>query len=217
MKLENKIFLVGIIFATATSFLVNIKTGYFSFNKALTYDWALFISTWVYDAFILLTIILFFVFEKKYKQKGTFTKCFWIMLIVAVIINLFKYTPIGEYLSRPSGYVGGFPSGHSATAFAMAFLVSVYSPKLTLFVYSVASSVAFSRIFAGTETPAHYPYQVVGGVFFGMFLVYILYVYWNKFNDFLLNKFNNNREPFTINKEDSKTIVVKKEKEDSIN
>lgn len=216
MKLENKIFLVGIIFATATSFLVNIKTGYFSFNKALTYDWALFISTWVYDAFILLTIILFFVFEKKHKQKGIFAKCFWIMLIVAVTINLFKYTPIGEYLSRPSGYVGGFPSGHSATAFAMAFLVSVYSPRLTLFVYSIASAVAFSRIFAGTETPAHYPYQVVGGVFFGLFLVYILYTYWNKSNNFFLNKCNN-REPSAISKGDSKTIVVKKEKEDSIN
>ena len=217
MKLENKIFLVGIIFATATSFLVNIKTGYFSFNKALTYDWALFISNWVYNSFILFAITSLFIFEKRNKKKGTFAKCFWIMLIVAVTINLFKYTPIGEYNLRPSGHIGGFPSGHSATAFAMAFLVSVYSPRLTLFVYSIASSVAFSRIFAGTGSPAHYPYQVVGGVFFGVFLVYILYTYWNKSNNFFLNKCNNNRESSAISKEDSKTIVVKKEKEDSVN
>jgi undecaprenyl-diphosphatase len=52
-----------------------------------------------------------------------------------------------------------FPSGHSATAFAGAWLFGCYFRKLRPLFYTIASLVAFSRIYLGD----HYPGDVVSG------------------------------------------------------
>ena len=57
-----------------------------------------------------------------------------------------------------------FPSGHSAGAFAGAWLLNQRSPKWSLPRYIVASLVAFSRIYLGD----HYPGDVVSGSLFGL-------------------------------------------------
>jgi undecaprenyl-diphosphatase len=56
-----------------------------------------------------------------------------------------------------------FPSGHSATAFAGAWIFTRYFPRLTALWYSIAGLTAFSRIYLGD----HYPGDVTSGSLLG--------------------------------------------------
>jgi undecaprenyl-diphosphatase len=63
-----------------------------------------------------------------------------------------------------------FPSGHSATAFAGAWLFTRYFPRLAALWYSIAGLTAFSRIYLGD----HYPGDVVSGSLLGTLFAMLL-------------------------------------------
>ena len=82
-----------------------------------------------------------------------------------------------EAVGRPRPYVahpdpppllhagdGSFPSGHAATSFAGAALVSRYLPGGRPVLFGVAVAVAFSRLYVGV----HYPSDVVAGAALGL-------------------------------------------------
>ncbi|MEM8535388.1 MAG: phosphatase PAP2 family protein [Chloroflexota bacterium] len=65
---------------------------------------------------------------------------------------------------KPAGY--SFPSGHSAAAFAGAWLMSRHYPQWRSAFYALATVVGFSRVYLG----AHYPGDVATGAASGTLL-----------------------------------------------
>lgn len=59
-----------------------------------------------------------------------------------------------------------FPSGHTASSFASAWILSTVWPKSAPVLLALASTVGFSRIYVG----AHYPGDVASGAILGMLL-----------------------------------------------
>ena len=57
-----------------------------------------------------------------------------------------------------------FPSGHTSTSFACAFVISRLAPRLTVPVFVLAALIGFSRIYVGV----HYPLDVLAGAIFGV-------------------------------------------------
>ena len=57
-----------------------------------------------------------------------------------------------------------FPSGHTSTGFACAYVISRLAPRLAVFVYVLAALIGFSRIYVGV----HYPIDVLAGAVLGL-------------------------------------------------
>ncbi|MBQ7258105.1 MAG: phosphatase PAP2 family protein [Abditibacteriota bacterium] len=182
MKIENKILIVGLIFATLTGVAVFIDWESF-LDLHILGECGYFFSNYVYIAFMLFGIIYTIVLSRKYEEcKGVFWQALIVILLLTALHMGIKAV-FGEWTPRPSKLHGGFPSGHSQVVFALAFLMSVRNKKLTILTFLVAALIAWSRIYSvrfveGVEyIPAHYPYQVLFGSYFGVLLTYLMYEY----------------------------------------
>jgi membrane-associated phospholipid phosphatase len=76
-------------------------------------------------------------------------------------IDIVQAVAVGR---KPGTY--SFPSGHSAAAFAGAWLLRRHYPRLAALWYAIAALVGFSRVYLG----AHYPGDVLSGAVTGTVL-----------------------------------------------
>ncbi|MBU8892811.1 MAG: phosphatase PAP2 family protein [Bacteroidales bacterium] len=67
----------------------------------------------------------------------------------------------------------GFVSSHAANTFAVAYFLSnlIKHKYFSIFIFTWAIIVSYSRIYLGV----HYPFDVLGGAFLGVFIGYLTY------------------------------------------
>ncbi len=135
-----------------------------------------------------LLIVAVLLFNRKYRYVGVLT-------LVALALNALIGEQFLKYIfQRPRPYtdfpfvdllVGkyrtfSFPSGHTASSFAAAFILSKYLKKYSLVFWSMAVVISFSRVYLFM----HYPSDVLGGIILGLFCgVLVSYLFEHKFKD----------------------------------
>lgn len=82
--------------------------------------------------------------------------------IVKTLVGEKRPTDSNPLVAVPHSH--SFPSGHTATAFAGATMLSFFAPRAAPAFYVLAAAIAYSRLYVGV----HFPLDVAGGIVIGV-------------------------------------------------
>jgi membrane-associated phospholipid phosphatase len=128
------------------------------------FDLGRFFSNQVNTTLITLSfLILLIVAYRKRKTEGVGVAwwAFDVLLSTVVFVDGIKLL---INMPRPNGGDLGFPSGHTAFAFSLSWLMLELNPALGAVFFVTAGAIGWSRV----EVMAHFPYQVIAGGLFGI-------------------------------------------------
>ncbi|SDF12101.1 phosphatase PAP2 family protein [Sporomusa acidovorans] len=134
------------------------------------------------DVFLVIGNGILFWSAYKERCKSLFYAVIKIDAAVWTLVHALKYVDLGEWSLRPNGIPSGFPSGHATHAFAMAFLLTVFYPRLAWLWYGSAVAISWSRI----EISAHTGVQVTAGVILGIGVAWLGIKSWVKRHDLFM-------------------------------
>lgn len=110
--------------------------------------------------------------------KNTGLKLGLIQLIVAANVQILKhvvsrvrpYNALANINPLKTERDYSFPSGHTAAAFSAALTINASVPVISIFCFSLAVLIGYSRIYIGV----HYPSDVIAGGLIGLGITEIL-------------------------------------------
>jgi undecaprenyl-diphosphatase len=145
---------------------------------------------------VVLYLLILFFYGKKHGYKSALILFFTAVLLVVLTdqgTNVFKNSfqrlrpcnnpELDGIMRHIEGYCGGgysFFSGHSSNSFALAVLFSTvfrFVKWVPLFLFTVASFIAYSRVYLGV----HFPLDILCGSIFGVFTGYTFSILLERF------------------------------------
>jgi undecaprenyl-diphosphatase len=119
---------------------------------------------------ILLALLL--ILKKETRYIGVLTLAALLLGIIlgeGILKNIIQrprpftdFPSVQLLINQPSTYA--FPSGHTMSSFAAAYVLSKYMNKYSLIIWIVAVTIAFSRLYLSV----HYFSDIIGGIALGL-------------------------------------------------
>lgn len=146
-----------------------------SYHNFILDNLSLLISNLGIIYFWIIVSVILYLFGNE-KGKIVAKRMIIILLLTTIITQLIKifimrprpYTELSNLILLDLGTDYSFPSGHTATSSAMAYVLSKEYNKWIFILIPLV--VAFSRLYIGV----HYPSDVLGGFLLGFFIAYLL-------------------------------------------
>lgn len=146
-----------------------------SYHNFVLDNLALLVSNLGIIYFWIVISIVIYLFGNE-KGKVVAKRMIVILLLTTILTQLIKYlimrprpyTELSNLILLDLGTDYSFPSGHTSTSTAMAYLLSKEYKRWIFMLIPVV--VAFSRLYIGV----HYPSDILGGFLIGFLIAYIM-------------------------------------------
>lgn len=150
-------------------------------------DKVMVISTHLGDGgMIWLLIVALLMINKKYRKIGFMALAALVLSTIlgeGILKHIVKrmrpsadISAVNLLIAKPLSYA--FPSGHTASSFAVAGVLAKYFKEYALEFFTLASLIAFSRLYLYV----HYPTDVLAGIVLGLICSGIIIYLFNKVN-----------------------------------